>query len=224
MTSWPPSDPGESLALGQKLNEILLELGEAPLDSGLAGEFGAYAALLIRWNARMNLTAVRDEEGILRRHFAESIACARILPAGIATLLDYGSGAGFPGLPIALCRREIAVTLAESQGKKVAFLREAARVLGIVVRIHGGRAEALGQRFDCVTLRAVDRMGDAVRAASSLVADGGLLVLLTTTVEEFAIKGWAGAGFSWEAGLPLPGSSDRLVLLGHREFVPRGTL
>jgi len=92
----------------------------------LASEFGAYAALLIRWNARMNLTAVRDEEGILRRHFAESIVCARILPPGITTLLDFGSGAGFPGLPIALCRREIAVTLAESQGKKVAFLREAA--------------------------------------------------------------------------------------------------
>jgi len=224
MTGSSPSNPGESFALGQRLNEILVALGESPLDSALADEFGAYAALLIRWNARMNLTAVRDEEGILRRHFAESIVCARLLPAGLATLLDFGSGAGFPGLPIALCRREIAVTLAESQGKKVAFLHEAARVLGITVRIHGGRAEVLGQRFDCVTLRAVDRMGDAIRTASNLVADGGLLVLLTTAVEEVAIKGWAGADYSWNAGPPLPGSSDRIFLLGRREYVPRGTL
>ena len=77
------------------------------------------------------LTAIRDEEGILTRHFVESIVCARALPAGIATLLDVGSGAGFPGIPIALCRSEIAVTLAESQGKKAAFLQEAVRVLGV---------------------------------------------------------------------------------------------
>jgi 16S rRNA (guanine527-N7)-methyltransferase len=224
MTSRPPSDPGESIALGQRLNEILVALGEAPLDAGLTGEFGAYASLLMRWNARMNLTAVRDEEGILRRHFAESIACAGFLPAGIATLLDFGSGAGFPGLPIALCRREITVTLAESQGKKVAFLREAARVLGTAIRIHGGRAESLGERFDCVTLRAVDRMGDAVRVASGLVAEGGLLALLTTTDEEVAVKGWPGSEFKWESGRALSGSSERIVLLGRRVYVPRGTL
>jgi 16S rRNA (guanine527-N7)-methyltransferase len=210
--------------LGQRLNEILIALGEVPLDPGLADECGAYVVLLMRWNMRMNLTAVRDEEGILRRHFAESIACARLLPTGITTLLDYGSGAGFPGLPIALCRREIKVTLAESQGKKVAFLREAARVLELTVRIHGGRAESLGERFDCVTLRAVDRMGDAVRVAGGLVGEGGVLALLTTKDEEAAVKGWPGVEFEWETGRTLPGSSERIVLLGRREHVPRGTL
>jgi hypothetical protein len=70
----------------------------------------------------------------------------------------------------------------------------------------------------------VDRMGDAVRMASGLVADGGLLMLLTTAMEESALKAWAGAGFSWEPGQALPGSSERIVLLGRRDFVPRGTL
>src|SRR6266700_1835524 len=163
MTSRWPSDPGEPTALGQRLNEILVGLEDAPLDSDLADKFGDYAALLMRWNARMNLTAVRDEEGILRRHFVESIACARALPPEIRTLLDFGSGAGFPGLPIALCLSKIEVTLAESQGKKIAFLREALRVLGLSANVYGGRVESLVDRFDCVTLRAVDRMGEAVR-------------------------------------------------------------
>ena len=86
---------------------------------------------------------MRDEQGILSRHFVESIVVARELPQGIRTLLDFGSGAGLPGIPIALCRPEIAVTLAESQGKKAAFLQEAVRVLAISAMVHAGRAETL---------------------------------------------------------------------------------
>ena len=103
---------------GVRLNALLAEAGLAPLDAVLAGRFEDYLSLLLRWNARVNLTAIRDEEGILRRHFVESIACARALPAGIATLLDFGSGAGFPGIPIALCRPEIAVTLGRIAGQE----------------------------------------------------------------------------------------------------------
>src|ERR1700738_186517 len=136
MTSSAP-EPPDRHALGQRLNDILVSSGEASLPPELAERFGLYAALLMKWNVRMNLTAVRDEEGILRRHFSESIVCARALPLGIGTLLDFGSGAGFPGIPIALCRSEIAVTLGESQAKKAAFLREAARVLNLGVKVHG---------------------------------------------------------------------------------------
>jgi 16S rRNA (guanine527-N7)-methyltransferase len=208
---------------GERLNEMLVGVGESPLDERLAAQFGAYAALLVRWNARMNLTAVRDEEGILRRHFLESIVCARALPAGISTLLDFGSGAGFPGLPIALCRGEIAVTLAESQGKKAAFLREVVRTLGLGVKIHAGRGESLAEAFDCVTLRAVDRMGEAIRAASGKVAEGGWLVLLTTHADEEAVKASAGMGLSWDSR-GLPGSTGRILLQGRRGIVPRGTI
>jgi 16S rRNA (guanine527-N7)-methyltransferase len=202
--------------VGLRLNALLSEAGLNGLDSALAHGFGEYLSLLLRWNARVNLTAVRDEDGILSRHFVESIACARALPARIATLLDFGSGAGFPGIPIALCRPEIAVTLAESQGKKAAFLQEAVRVLGISAKVHAQRAEFLTAEFDCVTLRAVDRMELAVQAASRLVRPGGWLALMTTGSELEEIKQCVGAEFCWTSVLPLPRSADRILAFGLR--------
>jgi 16S rRNA (guanine527-N7)-methyltransferase len=199
-----------------RLNALLAEAGLAPLDTEQADRFEACLSLFVRWNERINLTSIRDEEGILSRHFVESIACARALPAGISTLLDFGSGGGFPGIPIALCRPEIAVTLAESQGKKGAFLQEAVRVLGISAKVHAQRAELLATRFDCVTLRAVDRMPDAVRAAARLVAAHGWLALMTTRGELARLQAAAGAEFSWSEVIPLPGSVDRLLAVGQR--------
>lgn len=170
----------EGDSAGDRLNALLVENGLEALDAVVAGQFADYISLFLRWNARLNLTAIRDENGILARHFVESIACAHALPAGIGSLLDFGSGAGFPGIPIALCRPEISVTLAESQGKKAAFLLEAVRVLGVAAKVHYGRAEALRAVFDCVTLRAVDKMESAVELAARLVRPGGWLALMTT--------------------------------------------
>ena len=256
---------------GLRLNALLAASGLSPLDSAQSKRFEDYLSLLLRWNARVNLTAIRDEEGILSRHFVESIACARALPAGIRTLLDFGSGAGFPGIPIALCRPEIAVTLAESQGKKAAFLSEAIRVLEIsakqaaeereeavskdrivsghdfsravnvanstralapegcispslpenrsfseICKVYPGRAERLRAVFDCVTLRAVDKMELAVQAASKLVRPGGWLALMTTVADLPALQEAPGAEFKWNHPLPLPGSEDRIIVLGER--------
>ncbi len=201
--------------MGARLNEKLAQAGLETLDPALAERFGVYCSLLLRWNARINLTAIREEEGILSRHFVESIACSRDLPAGIASLLDFGSGAGFPGIPIALCHQEIAVTLAEAQGKKAAFLREAVRTLGLSSTVHSGRAETLTARFDCVTLRAVDRMREAVQAAAGLVKPGGWLALMTTATELDALQVAAGTGFEWLKPVPLPGSDLRLLALSH---------
>jgi 16S rRNA (guanine527-N7)-methyltransferase len=203
---------------GARLNALLAEAGLAPVDAILAGHFEDYLSLILRWNARVNLTSIRDEKGILTRHFVESIFCARALSAGISTLLDFGSGAGFPGIPIALCRPEIAVTLAESQGKKAAFLCEAVRVLGVAAKVHSGRAEALSTQFDCITLRAVERMELAVRAAARLVRPGGWLALMTTGKELDALKNAAGAEFAWAEPLSLPGGGERVVALGEREI------
>jgi 16S rRNA (guanine527-N7)-methyltransferase len=204
--------------VGVRLNALLSAAALDPLSETQTGSFEAYFSLLHRWNARINLTAVRDQEGILTRHFVESIACARALPAGIHTLLDFGSGAGFPGIPIALCRPEIAVTLAESQGKKAAFLREAVRVLAISANVHSGRAEALRAVFDCVTLRAVEKMEAAVQAASKLLLPGGWLALMTTRSELDKLKTASGAEFSWLQLVPMPGSEARLLALGKREI------
>jgi 16S rRNA (guanine527-N7)-methyltransferase len=208
----------EAHPVGNRLNALLTEAGLAPLDAALTVRFEDYLSLLLRWNVRVNLTAIRDEEGILTRHFVESIFCARALPAGIATLLDFGSGAGFPGIPIALCRPEIAITLAESQGKKAAFLCEAVRVLGISATVHSARAEALRTVFDCVVLRAVDKMEVAVHAAASLVRPGGWLALMTTSKELEAFQSAAGAEFAWAEPLALPGGQDRLLALGARSI------
>ena len=175
-----------------------------------------YFSLILRWNVRTNLTAIRAPQAILERHFLESIACAYALPASIATLLDFGSGAGFPGIPITICRPEIAVTLAESQGKKAAFLHEALRVTGVSARVYSGRAETLPTQFDCVTLRAVDNMRQAVASAAHLVAAGGWLAPLTTRLDLPAIQTAAGAGFSWSSPISLPCSAQGILLLGRK--------
>jgi 16S rRNA (guanine527-N7)-methyltransferase len=206
-----------------RLNELLTGAGLAPLEIGVADKFASYCALLMRWNARMNLTAIRDEESILSRHFVECIAVARAIPSNIATLLDFGSGAGFPGIPIALCRPEIAVTLAESQGKKAAFLREAVRSMKLPAKVHSARAELLDAQFDCVTLRAVDYMDRAVQAASGRVLHGGWLALMTTESESDSLQISAGKRFSWSSPLNLPGSEQRVLLLGNSIHKPDAT-
>jgi 16S rRNA (guanine527-N7)-methyltransferase len=201
---------------GSKLNERLREAGLESLDNETASRFDLYLSLFIRWNQRLNLISVRDEEAIIERHLIESITVARSLPDGISSLLDFGAGGGLPGIPIALCRPEVAVTLAESQGKKAAFLMEAVRTLGISVTVHAQRAETLGTVFDCVILRAVDKMPKAVAAAAPLIAPGGWLALMTTHATITAIQPAAGRGFSWSPPILLPWSESRLLALGQR--------
>jgi 16S rRNA (guanine527-N7)-methyltransferase len=210
---------GKSLnSIGEKLNAMLTSASLDPLDEVLSARFEDYLALLVKWNGRINLTAIRDEEGVLARHFVESIACAKALPADIGTLLDFGSGGGFPGVPIALCRPEIAVTLAESQGKKAAFLQEAVRVLDLPATVHAGRAESLSGQFDCVTLRAVDRMQQAIRTASGLVAPAGWLALMTTSDDLQQFEGELEAGFSSFQSERLPGSITGILAIARRRI------
>jgi 16S rRNA (guanine527-N7)-methyltransferase len=151
--------------------------------ANLFPQLSSYLDLLLKWNSRTNLTAIRDPQEIVSRHFGESLFAARHL-APTSTLLDLGSGAGFPGVPIALLHPHIQVTLAESQNKKATFLREAVRTLGLPnVEVWAARAETLPatRLFQTVTLRAVDNMEVALPAARARIAPGGLLALLTTT-------------------------------------------
>jgi 16S rRNA (guanine527-N7)-methyltransferase len=151
----------------------------------LLPQLSTYLDLLLKWNARTNLTAIRNPEEIVRRHFGESLFAARHLNPNTSTLLDFGSGAGFPGLPIALLRPDIQVTLAESQNKKATFLREAIRNLTLTTEVWSNRVEAMpaSQRFDVVALRAVDNMDTALPAAIARITPGGQLTLLTTTAD-----------------------------------------
>ncbi len=147
----------------------------------LYAQLSSYLDLLLKWNARTNLTAIREPEEIVRRHFGESLFAGRHIPAG-TTLLDFGSGAGFPGLPIQLLWPELTVTLAESQNKKSTFLREVVRTLGLKTEVWADRVETMpsNRLFDTVAMRAVDNMEAALKAATARVAPGGALAVLTT--------------------------------------------
>jgi 16S rRNA (guanine527-N7)-methyltransferase len=178
----------------------------------LYGQLSVYLELLLKWNARTNLTAIRDPEEIVRRHFGESLFAAQHL-GECATLLDFGSGAGFPGLPIQLLRPELCVTLAESQNKKSTFLREAVRTLGLKTEVWANRVEAMpaSRSFDVVTLRAVDDMETAVAAAAVRVT--GRMALLTSARQPVPVL----PGFSVQGEITLPGPADlRLVLISRQ--------
>lgn len=142
-----------------------------------------YLDLLLRWNERTNLTAIKDPEQIVTRHFGESLFAAEALRTRLkdgSTVLDLGTGAGFPGLPLQILLPTVRVTLAESQGKKAAFLREAVRVMGLESQVWAGRAQDLpdSERFEAVTLRAVDRPDQALAEARRRLKPGGWLVHL----------------------------------------------
>ena len=187
------------------------------LDAAAIDQFETFLALLLRWNSRINLTAVRAPDEIVRRHFAESIFAAKQIPQTTKTLLDYGSGAGLPGIPIAICRPGIAVTLAESQSKKAAFLREAVRALGLKAEVWADRVEAMepGRVFDAVTLRAVDKMPAACKSAVERVAPHGCIAVFTTRKTEAALGQIS--TIRWEASLEIPGSDQELLKTGQRD-------
>ena len=183
--------------------------------SELIPKFSQYLDLLLKWNARTNLTAIRQPEEIVTRHFGESVFAADALLEHITdgdSLLDFGSGAGFPGLPIQMCVPALGVCLAESQNKKAAFLREATRNLGLRTEIWMGRVEEMPstRSFRVVTLRAVDKMELAIGGASKRVADGGFLAILSGP-EMSGLTGWQTL-----VRLRIPESDRRfLTLLRH---------
>jgi 16S rRNA (guanine527-N7)-methyltransferase len=201
-------------------HEYRFSLEGAGLDAKAVEQFEMYLALLLKWNARMNLTSVRKPEEILRRHFAESIFAAAQIPKPVKTLLDFGSGAGFPGIPIAICRPKIGVTLADSRGKKAAFLQEAVRTLGLKAEVWPGRVETMeqGRVFEAVTLRAVDKMAEACDAAVERLAAGGWLCVFATRKTEAAIE--KVQGIRWEMGIEIPGSEQEVLKAGTKVLGP----
>ena len=114
----------------------------------------AHYQLLERWNARMNLTRIRRIEDVVRLHYCESLFLGTLLPAGELNIADIGSGAGFPGIPVAILRTESRVALVESHQRKAVFLREASQGLSNV-RVVSKRAEDIQERFDWIVSRAV---------------------------------------------------------------------
>lgn len=184
------------MLIDSEMEELLALYATTSME--LRAKLGIYLDLLMKWNDRTNLTAIREPREMVRRHFGESLFAASVLPEG-ETLLDFGSGGGFPGLPIQLARPELRVVLAESQNKKVAFLREVVRSLGLPTEVWSGRVDAMpkGRVFDVVALRAVDRPEEAAAEAWERVAVGGAMV-------EFVGEGGADT-------VPVPGRSQSFL-------------
>ena len=172
-----------------------------------------YLDLIMKWNARTNLTGIRTPEEIVRRHFGESLLVGAHVGA-CGTLLDFGSGAGFPGVPIQLLRPDVQVTLAESQGKKAAFLNEVVRRLGLQSEVWAGRVEAMPatQRFDVVVLRAVDDMELAVGEAGLRAKER---VLIVGTADQADYPGLVG-DFRMAKPVPLPGLNNGALWIAQR--------
>jgi 16S rRNA (guanine527-N7)-methyltransferase len=214
--------------------------GEEPavLSSIQLQHISTYIDILLRWNARINLTAIRNEEEIVTRHFGESLFAARHLfpkiypvspvppvlndfglandqrPATNDRVADLGSGAGFPGLPIKLWAPQIALTLIEPNHKKATFLREVARALTLTdVDIQNVPAETLPpSTFDIVTIRAVERFSQILPAAAALLAPAGRLALLVSSAQLDTIYDTLPA-FTWAVPIPLPQSQSRILLI-----------
>ena len=168
--------PASSLA--ESIEAGLAQLPGAELTAGQVSALGAYLDQLIRWNRVYNLTAVRDPAGMVTRHLLDSLS---VLPWLAGTrLLDAGSGAGLPGIPLAIARPEIEVTLLDSAGKKVRFLRHLQRELGlpnirpVQARLERYEPEAA---FDTIISRAFASLAEFATAARHLAGAARLLAM-----------------------------------------------
>ncbi len=216
-------------------------LGGAALADAQLSQLSAYLDLLLRWNARINLTAVRDPEQIVTRHFGESLFAARHLYPhnwSLATdhwLLDFGSGAGFPGLPIKIWAPALRLTLIESQYRKAIFLREVIRALALPASdVFPSRAEdfdfstrhpTLDTRYSSVTvaLRAVERFEKILPTAARLLAAApaadARLALLIGNAQVSRARQLVPA-LTQSDPISIPQSSHRVLLIGahvHRQ-------
>jgi 16S rRNA (guanine527-N7)-methyltransferase len=200
---------------GIQIEQKFAEAGIAGLPTRAYEQFLDYLDLLLRWNTRLSLTAIRKPEQIIQRHFVECSFAAQHLPSDIESLMDYGSGAGLPGIAIAICRPEIQVTLAESHGKKASFLREAVRSVGIRGEVFEGRVETMpeGRVFHAVTMRAVEKMELAIPTAVRHTER--YLALLTTERSAPAYRQLT-PELQWLESLPLPNAEQMILAIGRR--------
>ncbi len=188
----------------------------AKLDQKQLEQTSAYLNLLLKWNARINLTSVREPKEMVKRHFGESFFAAKhLLPVGMAeSVIDLGSGAGFPGLPLAVFSPTAQVILLESNAKKAAFLNEVIHTLRLAdVKTVRQRGEDYHGQAGLVTMRAVEEFAKSAPVALGLVRDGGRLALMIGARQVGEAKMLL-PDVGWEPAIPIPGSHSRVILPG----------
>lgn len=185
-----------------------------------------YLDLLLKWNARINLTAVRTPEEIVSRHFGESFFVAsRLLPASESiSVIDLGSGAGFPGLPLAMFAPSARVTLIESNTKKAVFLNEVISMLKLKnVVVLRQRGEDCSQTARLVTMRAVEDFQRALPTALRLVEAEGRIALMIGEGQVAVAKSIA-PEVVWAEPVAVPESTARVLLVSRAEKKPTADL
>jgi len=210
-----------------KLLELLqqgsLELGVSLSDAQL-GAFLKYLRELQAWNKKINLTSITDEKNIIIKHFLDSLTSVRFL-AGVDTLLDIGSGGGFPGLPLKIAMPSLKITLMDSVEKKVHFIRHMIRALDLKgADAISGRIESpeliyrLSGAFDCVTSRAFAELEAFVSLGAPYVRPGGILLAMKGPAVEEEIRAMGAVkGFSapevHEIEVPFSDRKTNLVVM-----------
>ena len=178
-----------------------------------------YIKILLMWNEKVNLTAIRDPLEILYRHFCESMYAAEAIPLKNGRLADAGSGGGFPGLPLKIIRPDLQVFLVESNIKKVTFLAEVIRELGLKgAQVLARRYEELGEEvapLDYVCSRALGEFPAFLEwARSEQIATKQVILWIGSRdlPEIQEIGGW-----QWHDPIEVPHSLRRLLLVGTRK-------
>lgn len=210
--------------------EGLRQLGLRP---ELEDSFLRYRQELLEWNTRFNLTAIKDPEEILVKHFLDSLSLLTVFPREEAALLDIGTGPGFPGLPLKIARPQWRVTLIEATNKKVTFLRHMVETLSLKnVEIIHGRAEELGHKpgyrstFDLVTARAVAALPVLLEYCAPYCRVNGTIILPKKgDMEEEIAQGKRAGGqigtvLEADTSVDLPGLDDGRRLLIWRQRKP----
>lgn len=205
------------------LEDGLRELGLHPpgMDGGeLAARLLEYLALLVRWNGAYNLTAIRDPRDMLVKHLLDSLSMHRFV--GDERMADLGAGAGLPGIPLAILRPGLQVTLVESAGKKARFMREVQRQMGLDnIEVIEGRAEAVDRPggFDCLVARALGTLGMILDIGGHLLTPQGRLLAMKGTLPHEEIQALP-AGWRVRAieALQVPGlGAERHMVIVERD-------
>ncbi len=175
-----------------------------------------YIDLLLKWNSRINLTAIRDPGEIVQRHFGESLFAAQFMltQKSVATAIDLGSGAGFPGVPLAMLAPDVEITLIESQQKKATFLKELIYTLGLKnLKVFSDRAESYPAMADLVMLRAVERFEQALQMTIRLTRTGGRIALMIGSGQVEPARR-LGSAVNWSDPVQMPRGHSRELLIG----------
>lgn len=177
-----------------------------------------YMSILLHWNEKFNLTAIRDPLEILYRHFCECMYGARVLAVENCRLADVGSGGGFPGIPLKIILPDLQLFLVESNVKKATFLAEVVRELKMSdCRVLVSRYEELAEEvspLDVVCSRAVGEFGPFLDWAGSEAVGAQKAVLWIGGNDAESVRKIS--GWTWQEPLPIPHSLRRFILVGDR--------